>query len=181
MTLKKNLSEIDKLHIVVDIFDQLFKKSENTELQLGATEPFYQAATHNSPAIIFTRQDYLSSALHEIAHWCIAGKKRRKQDDFGYWYKPEGRSVFEQTEFEAVEVKPQAIEWVLSLAINHFFHFSADNITQSIDASDNFKMRVRQQLNTYFKDDSLPARAKLLFENLNAEFRGNKKVDWINV
>ncbi|GAM69307.1 transporting ATPase [Vibrio sp. JCM 19236] len=26
--------------------------------------------------------------MHEIAHWCVAGPKRRLLEDFGYWYEP---------------------------------------------------------------------------------------------
>ena len=40
-------------------------------------------------AIYFARGFY-SSALHEIAHWLVAGKERRKLEDFGYWYEPDG-------------------------------------------------------------------------------------------
>ncbi len=49
-----------------------------------------------------------ASALHEISHWCIAGKARRELVDFGYWYCPDGRDAMTQSQFEDVEVKPQA-------------------------------------------------------------------------
>jgi len=154
--------------------------SENTQLQSGADEPFYQAAVGQKAAIIFSREDYFSSALHEIAHWCIAGFERRKLDDFGYWYRPEGRSQVEQTEFERVEVKPQAVEWVLTLACEHTFHLSADNLTQDIGASDEFKKNVVNQANSYLQK-GLPPRAALLFKQLNLEFRNSKAVELPNV
>ncbi|MCW8879585.1 MAG: elongation factor P hydroxylase [Kangiellaceae bacterium] len=165
-----------KLEILINSFNQLFAVSENTLLKAGADEPFYRAPCDGEPGVIFSREDYFSSALHEIAHWCIAGIERRKIDDFGYWYKPEGRTKQEQLEFEQVEVKPQAIEWALSLACDHPFHFSADNLSQEIDASEEFKSKVTKQLSQYL-DDGLPARAQALFEYLNTVFRNNLKVE----
>lgn len=44
------------------------------------------------------------------------GEKRRQLVDFGYWYAPDGRSAEQQELFQAVEVKPQAMEWILSPA-----------------------------------------------------------------
>ncbi len=66
----------------------------------------------NSTAIIalFLLMVFYASALHEIAHWCIAGENRCQQVDYGYWYEPNGRSEERQFEFEKVEVKPQALE-----------------------------------------------------------------------
>ncbi len=63
-----------RLETVVNEFHFLFEAPYRTRLCGGAEEPLYRPAGaeggHHS--IIFTR-DYLSSALHEIAHWCIAG------------------------------------------------------------------------------------------------------------
>ncbi len=42
------------------------------------------------------RTDFFASALHEISHWCVAGKARREQVDFGYWYCPDGRDAMTQ-------------------------------------------------------------------------------------
>ena len=161
-----SLKRLEKLK---SVFENLFSIEENTLLQYGAEEPFYRAPESGNKAIIFSREDYFSSALHEIAHWCIAGEERRKLDDFGYWYKPEGRNQAEQTEFEKVEIKPQAIEWALSLACGETFHFSADNLTQGIDASDSFKHNVTAQLKAYL-ENGLPTRAQKLFDGLKKEF-----------
>lgn len=174
-------SEKEKLAKLVEVFNELFEVSEYTKLQPGHDEPFYRAAVNNSPAVIYSRNDYFSSALHEIAHWCIAGKERRLKDDFGYWYKPEGRSADEQIAFELVEVKPQALEWAFSLACNHHFHFSADNLSQAIDASENFKLSVKTQLITYLSEQNLPSRAALLFNRLNQVFRNNQPVELLHV
>ncbi|MCW8997451.1 MAG: elongation factor P hydroxylase, partial [Kangiellaceae bacterium] len=66
--------------------------------------------------------------------------------------------------------------WALSLACDHPFHFSADNLSQEIDASEEFKSKVTKQLSQYL-DDGLPARAQALFEYLNTVFRNNLKVE----
>ncbi len=170
---------------LIQIFNQLFEQSENTLLKMGAEEPFYRAAKKGEKAIIFAREDYFSSALHEIAHWTLAGKERRKMDDFGYWYEPEGRSEQQQQAFEQVEIKPQAVEWLFSLACNHVFHFSADNLSQVIDASESFQHSVRNQAADYLTS-SLPKRAQLFFEQLKIYFRDGREVRleekmWLNV
>jgi elongation factor P hydroxylase len=175
--MSENKQKLDKL---TQIFNRLFCQSENTQLKTGADEPYYQAASRENLAVIFSREDYFSSALHEIAHWCIAGAERRKLNDFGYWYRPEGRSETEQVEFEQVEIKPQAVEWILSLACDHPFHLSADNLAQDIGASDEFKINVENQAKVYLAK-GLPPRAGLLFKQLNLAFRNNQVVELVNV
>lgn len=183
---------------LVSVFNKLFVSQENTRLQMGAEEPFYQASKNGDNAIIFAREDYFSSALHEIAHWTIAGEKRRQQDDFGYWYESEGRTPQQQLQFENVEVKPQAIEWLLSLACGQTFSISADNFfddkgsddkgsddngsddkgsehksSQNIIASEQFKKSVSEQMKNYF-ESGLPARANQFLLELCKEFRAGR-------
>jgi elongation factor P hydroxylase len=169
-----------KIDQLVSIFNQLFKDKTKTTLQMGADEPFYKAPSGCSEATIFAREDYFSSALHEISHWCVAGEQRRTMDDFGYWYEPEGRSAEQQAEFEKVEVKPQAIEWLLSLACDHPFHFSADNLSQGIDASESFKQAVTKQARLY-QQTGLPDRAQSLFNKLCDCFLDGKLVEELDV
>lgn len=159
------MSELDKLKRVKTLFDALFMSSQNTCLIYGADEPFYKAETHEHPAQIMSRHDYLSSALHEIAHWTIAGTKRRKLDDFGYWYEPDGRSDQQQAQFERVEVKPQAVEWALAIACDHRFHLSADNLGMQAQPSNSFRIAVIAQLQEYWHN-GLPERAQQLFNSL---------------
>lgn len=166
---------------VVSLFNQLFVPTENTRLQGNASEPFYQAANNNSSAIIYFREDFLSSALHEIAHWCIAGKQRRQQDDYGYWYQADGRDSRQQKLFESVEVKPQALEWAFSLACKHPFHFSADNLAQQTVVSCQFKASVKQQLKRYIKDQQWPPRAKIFYQQLNLRFARESLQESANV
>ncbi|MGB0495927.1 MAG: elongation factor P hydroxylase [Kangiellaceae bacterium] len=170
----ENLEQL-KLASIVNIFNRLFEESENTILKSGAKEPFYKAGKvqSNIKAHIYSRENFLSSALHEIAHWAIAGSERREKDDFGYWYAAEGRSVEQQKAFEKVEVKPQAVEWLLSLACNHPFHYSADNLTNDISASQSFKTAVKQQSIQYL-DFGIPQRAQCLIDEFTAVFRAGQ-------
>ena len=95
------------------VFMRCFGSSLCTRLQGGAAEPLYQPATlEGDYHVLYYRADYFASALHEVAHWCIAGEIRRQQTDFGYWYAPDGRSPAQQRAFERVECRPQALEWM---------------------------------------------------------------------
>lgn len=134
---------------LIQLFERFFYTEFRTCLEGGAEEPLYLPAGENSSArIIFTR-DYFSSALHEVAHWCVAGEHRRTLPDYGYWYAPDGRSSEQQAEFERVEVKPQALEWIFSVACGIRFRVSADNLTSGLGASGGFKAAIANQARTY--------------------------------
>lgn len=128
---------------LISIFNELFIPSLNTELVAGDSEPIYLPSNEQYPhnRIIFAH-GFFSSALHEIAHWSVAGPERRQLEDFGYWYKPDGRTLVEQAEFERVECRPQAYEWILSASCGKRFHFSADNLSSGLGPSDEFKRSV---------------------------------------
>ena len=98
---------------LITLFNACFNQSHNTRLVKGGDEPIYTPANDDCEyhQIIFAR-GYYASAFHEISHWCQAGEARRLLEDYGYWYKPDGRNEQEQKEFEQVEVIPQAIEGV---------------------------------------------------------------------
>ncbi len=66
-----------------------------------------------------------SPVLHEISHWCIAGEARRR---LRYWYCPDGRDEKTQCEFEVVEIKPQALDWLFCVAVGIPFNVSCDNL-----------------------------------------------------
>ncbi|GAB7220538.1 elongation factor P hydroxylase [Vibrio comitans] len=114
---------------LITLFNDTFYRSFNTKLELGGDEPIYLPAdeSNNHHRIIFARGFY-ASALHEIAHWCVAGPKRRLLEDFGYWYEPDGRDASTQAEFEKVEIRPQAYEWLLSQSAGFRFQVSCDNL-----------------------------------------------------
>ena len=155
---------------LVSIFDRLFSVSENTRLVSGGGEPEYLPADTEVPyhRVIFAHGFY-ESALHEIAHWCIAGAERRKLVDYGYWYEPDGRSAERQREFEQVEVKPQALEWILSEACGRKFHISTDNLDGDPDAVElgrqKFRGAVVKQA-AWYLENGLPKRAEILIEAL---------------
>lgn len=111
----------------------------NTRLVGGYDEPFYLAGP---PSEIRFREDFLRSALHEVAHWCIAGAERRKQDDFGYWYCPDGRDQAQQQAFEQVEIRPQAIEAEFCQAIGIAFRPSQDNLNGDVSADPAFEHAI---------------------------------------
>ena len=114
---------------LIQLFDRTFYNDFNTRLIKGGDEPLYLPANAECEyhQIIFARGFY-ASALHEIAHWCIAGEERRLKEDFGYWYIPDGRNEKQQHKFEQVEVCPQAVEWAFNVAANKTFNVSADNL-----------------------------------------------------
>ncbi|WP_113907450.1 elongation factor P hydroxylase [Aliidiomarina celeris] len=122
-----------KTHFCVEelaaLFNAAFLQSHNTRLVASNGEPIYRpASSHRAHCEISYAHGFYRSALHEIAHWCVAGKVRRYLLDYGYWYKPDGRNAEQQAAFEAVEVKPQAYEWLLSLSCGHSFEVSLDNL-----------------------------------------------------
>ena len=83
-------------HQLMRLFNQEFAESDKTELIGGAAEPYYQPGSLNR---IYFRADYVRSALHEVAHWCVAGRRRRQLPDYGYWYSPDGRDADQQQAF----------------------------------------------------------------------------------
>lgn len=151
---------------IVKVFDDAFLMSHNTQLCGGADEPIYLPASDECAQhrIIFSH-NYAASALHEVAHWCVAGENRRMLCDYGYWYAPDGRSAVQQQEFELVEVKPQALEWLFSVAAGLTFRVSADNLDAGLGASQGFKNRIHQQVGAYL-NDKVPSRAQKFVEGL---------------
>jgi elongation factor P hydroxylase len=130
---------------IVRVFNSLFSESCRTILSGGFSEPLYKAARrpHDLHEIQY-REDFSSSALHEIAHWCLAGSIRRKQDDYGYWYKTD-RCKDQQVRFEQVEAKPQGLEWILSVAAGVEFRVSCDNFDIESPDITLFRRWVRQE------------------------------------
>lgn len=135
------------LQTLIDVFNRVLGEPYRTLLVGGADEPLYEPGDKNDrwARICFTR-DYFSSALHEVAHWCVAGEDRRKRRDYGYWYQPDGRNERQQKEFERVEVAPQALEWIFSVACGVKFRISADNLNGKVGASGAFRTAVWQKV-----------------------------------
>jgi elongation factor P hydroxylase len=155
------------------VFADCFAADLRTRLLSGAEEPFYQPAIQEGEFHVLSyRADYFASALHEVAHWCIAGPARRQLVDFGYWYAPDGRSESQQQAFEAVECQPQALEWYFSRACAYRFRVSVDNLdaqTGELPDTSGFRRRVYDQV-IQWQRDGLPARAAIFFKGLCREF-----------
>lgn len=153
---------------LITIFHACFFADYNTRLIKGDNEPLYLPAEEqrNYHAIYFAH-GFFSSALHECAHWLIAGEARRKLVDFGYWYAPDGRTAEQQELFQRVEIKPQALEWILSKAAGHKFRVSIDNLNGEEADTNAFKQAVLAQVMHYCQF-GLSERAQKLRDALSA-------------
>lgn len=148
------------------LFNDLFADRYRTVLCGDVEEPLYLPASGADPwHTIHFRRGYFSSALHEIAHWCLAGPKRRLLVDYGYWYVPDGRDLAQQRAFEQVEVKPQAIECLFAEAAKQPFICSADNLNAGQSCSPAFVSAVREQSERY-RCAGLPRRAARFYRAL---------------
>ena len=153
---------------ICETFNRCFALSQ-VKLVGGAFEPLYEPGGQES--CIYFREDYASSALHEIAHWCIAGADRRQQPDYGYWYRDK-RDLKQQRTFESVEVKPQALEWVFSVAAGIDFRVSCDNFDASTLNMAGFSSEVHAAVIALL--DGLPPRGERFIHALVAQ-TGNQQ------
>ncbi|MBW0146558.1 elongation factor P hydroxylase [Marinobacter arenosus] len=152
---------------LIMLFNDLFREEYRTILVKGSDEPEYLPANEpDGVAQVVFAHGYYASALHEISHWCIAGERRRTMHDYGYWYCPDGRTPEQQRAFEQVEVKPQALEWLFSVAAGSRFHISVDNLS-GVGAADEagFRQKVRIQARHYLSS-GMPRRAEQFFDAL---------------
>ncbi|RUR29943.1 elongation factor P hydroxylase [Vreelandella andesensis] len=148
------------LHDITALFDGVFSTRYQTRLIKGNDEPLYRPATSEIPyhQVIFAH-GFFASALHEISHWCIAGEKRRQQEDYGYWYLPDGRDAQQQQAFEKAEIGPQALEKLFTLACGRTFNVSVDNLGGDVEVDrDAFANKVDAKVVHYLKE-GLPLRA----------------------
>lgn len=157
---------------IAAVFDRCFAcpAGLNTRLCGGFEEPYYRPAGGGRSwhRVEFTR-DYPASALHEVAHWCVAGQARRQLPDYGYWYAPDGRSAARQVEFERVEVKPQALEWIFARACGLRFRVSADNLKGGQGPSEGFKGAIWRRVQDYCRR-GVNSRAETFARALAREF-----------
>lgn len=162
---------------IIGLFNQLFEVSEATVLAHAPTQdPLYLPAQspHGKHQLLFAHRSF-QSALHEISHWCIAGPQRRLQEDFGYWYIPDGRTPSQQKAFLQVETKPQALEWVFSSAAERPFYISLDNLSgDQLPCADFFKSEVRDQAIQLLRQ-GLPARAERFRRALVAHYSSESR------
>lgn len=160
---------------IVCLFNQVFFNEFNTKLEKGGDEPIYLPADDQFSyhRIIFAH-GYYASALHEIAHWCVAGPERRLLEDFGYWYEPDGRDQITQEKFEAVEIRPQAYEWILSESAGFKFNVSCDNLNGSFEPNRvEFMRKVQKEVHNILQQ-GLPKRVSMLSNALRNHYNVTK-------
>ena len=146
------------------VFEAEFRDSYRVELRGGAVEPVYLPAKNPEEyhQLVYTR-DYPASALHEIAHWCLASEERLGMQDWGLWYVPDGRSAVQQERFQRVEARVQALEWILSMAAGRPFRESSDNLSGEYLDDTAFKLAIYREV-LGFCERGLPERAARLFQ-----------------
>ena len=153
---------------IAETFNGAFLASHHTSMRGGAAEPLYEPAVGPEPAqIIFTR-DYPASALHEAAHWCLAGPLRRTQRDYGYWYLPGPRDPVQREAFFHAEADVQALEAIFARTCGVRFVVSADDFDASPVELARFETIVAKRL--AFRRTALPPRARRFCEALTAAF-----------
>ncbi len=149
-----------------DYLNRTVLAEHNTRITGGFDEPFYRAPINGMPAEIRYNRDYERSALHELGHWCVAGPCRRGQDDFVYWYTPDGRTAEQQQLFFRVEIKPQTIERHFCAALGIPFDVSVDNLAYpDVEGISAFRDAVDAQYFSYARI-GLPARAATICRQL---------------
>lgn len=159
------------------LFHQEFFAEYQTVLMGGFSEPFYKAPHGGSSAEIRFTNDYIRSAFHEVAHWCVAGKKRLQEDDFGYWYAPDGRSNEEQALFYQVEVLPQAYECAFCCACGLPFDVSLDNLRGNVDGVAVFKNAVGAKVMALWEEHSFPLRVQRWIDILTHHYTNSGRYD----
>jgi elongation factor P hydroxylase len=79
--------------------------------------------------------------------------------------KTTGSAAAQQAEFERVEVKPQATEWILADAAGFRFRVSSDNLNGEVTDNSAFKQAVYEQVGAYIQQ-GLPERTACLRDAL---------------
>lgn len=167
------LQAVHRAHDLEGVFAACFEASHHTVLVGGGDEPIYLVGQGGGPHRVVYRADYFASALHEVAHWCIAGPARRAIDDYGYWYVPDGRDAIQQAAFERVEAAPQALEWIFAEACGSRFQLSADNLAGE-GPSAAFAAAVAARKRRY-RREGLPARAARFERALRERYRAGDR------
>lgn len=164
-----------------ELFRECFFEQYHTLLIGGAPEPLYLPETDDQPGKILYTRDYFRSALHEIAHWCVAGPSRRGLEDYGYWYAPDGRNSEQQALFEKVEVYPQALELIFCAACGHDFRVSTDNLSGPSLCNRSFAQAVYQKAESLLKQ-GLPERPYRWAIALATHYRARSEFqpEWID-
>lgn len=142
------------------VFNQCFGETYQVRCIGGFVEPEYlPVQLPDGLAELRYTQDYPASALHEIAHWCIAGEGRLARADFGYGYLAPPRDSATQQRFFALELKVQTLEAWFALGTGVRFVASADNFECSDAALKSFAQQISERLQN-LTQEGLPQRAQ---------------------
>ena len=144
---------------IADCFNRTFAHSDHVVLVGGAQAPFYMPSPPPHRSIIRYRENFAASALHEVAHWCRAGRVRRQHPDFGYWYLPPPRDAEATAAFLDAEVPAQALESIFCAAAGLRFRVSLDDLDRELSEQRAwFANRVQERARQWLAD-GLPRRA----------------------
>jgi elongation factor P hydroxylase len=127
---------------LVALWNALFSDAHRTIAEIGGNEPLYLPPTPTSHGRIVCNRDYPASALHEIAHWCIASPRRRKLVDYGYEYLAPPRDADAQRRFFDAEERNQALESLFAAAAGLEFRVSVDDVGADLASASTFATRV---------------------------------------
>jgi hypothetical protein len=155
---------------IARVFNREFLEGHRTLMCGGGAEPLYQPAVGSAPARIVFTHDFPASALHEAAHWCLAGPSRRLRRDYGYWYVPGPRDTRQRAAFFAAEATVQALEAIFATACGVRFVVSADDFAAAPTELEAFARRVDEKIAAR-RVGGLPARGRRFLDALIAEFR----------
>lgn len=154
--------------MLAEVFNLSFGEIYNVHCVGGFAQPEYLTAEQTQgPAQLRYTQDYAASVLHEIAHWCVAGKPRLARNDFGYGYLPPPRDSATQQRFFALEFKVQALEAWFAAGTGVRFVASADNFECSDAARNAFAQQIADALRVCTLAD-IPPRAQVFTRALVA-------------
>ena len=158
---------------IAELFNERLGRDHNTVLHGGAHEPLYVPAGKGAgaelcnPAKLYFTLDYPRSALHEIAHWCLAGCERRNKIDFGYRYTAPPRSQVQQERFFALELRTQALELIFCRAAGLNFSPSADNLEVDRQVISAFHLQIERTA-TCWLDTGVQGRAQTFLSALHS-------------
>jgi hypothetical protein len=157
---------------LISLFNAVFGTDFNVVINSDSDEPDYRASLEpNIPNLINFANGYCNSALHEIAHWVIAGDQRRSQHDYGYWYAADGRDSEQQKLFQQLEILPQAIEKAFCEAMQRPFKASLDNLNHPVESSEIEKFEREIELKKcQLQQLGFPPRAQQFIDALSTEF-----------
>jgi elongation factor P hydroxylase len=159
------MNSTHKYEQLIEIFDGCFADDFNTRLIKGDDEPIYLPADARFRITASSLPTAFASGLHEISHWCIAGKRVAS-----WWTSVTGTARTDdaatQGQFEDVEVKPQALEWLFCVAAGFPFNVSCDNLEGDFEPDRIvFQRRVHAQVMEYL-EKGIPERPARLIEAL---------------